>query len=98
MPEISQYLLTNKELLELIIKQADIHEGRWTLMANFGVGAGNYGPSPDQIAPGALITINQIGIQRSSPNTPVATSVDAAVANPSPQAAKASRSRRKKKS
>jgi hypothetical protein len=82
MPEANQYLFSNKELLELLIKQADLHEGRWTLMANFGISPGNIGPTPEQVAPGVAIFINHIGITRAQSDTPEAVTADAAVVNP----------------
>ena len=79
MPEVNQYLFTNKELLDLLIKQAGVHEGRWMLAI---ISAGNFGPSNEQMSPGAAVLINQVGIQRALPEAPEALSVDAAVVNP----------------
>lgn len=83
MPEINQYMFNNKELLELLIKQADVHDGRWILTTNFGFSAGNFGPTADQVAPGVAIIINQMGIQRAQADTPKEMWLDAAVVNPS---------------
>jgi len=82
MPEVNQYVFSNKELLELLIKQAGVREGKWILLANFGFNAGNFGPTPDQATPGALVVIQQIGIQRAAVDTPESMSLDAAVVNP----------------
>jgi hypothetical protein len=82
MPEVNQYLFTNKELLALLIKQADIHEGKWMLMANFGFSAANFGPTPDQAAPGAVVAILSMGVQRATPDALPAMIVDAAEINP----------------
>ena len=82
MPEISQYLFSNQELLELLVKEAKVHEGKWMLMAGFGVTPGNYGPSPDQMAPGMVFAITQIGIQKAPPDAPEGSWVDASVVNP----------------
>ena len=62
MPEINQYMFNNKELLELLIKHAHVHEGRWILIASFGFSAGTFGPAADQAVPGVTIVINQMGI------------------------------------
>jgi hypothetical protein len=85
MPEINQYVLSRTELLELLIKQNGVHEGRWMLMAVFGFSAGYFGPSPDQSVPGAVVALNQIGIQRAQVDTPKEMSLDAAVVNPDPK-------------
>jgi hypothetical protein len=82
MPEVNQYLFNHKELLELLIRKADVHEGKWIIMANLGFSPGNFGPSADQMAPGAVIAILQMGIQRAPAETPPAMMVDAAVVNP----------------
>jgi hypothetical protein len=82
MPEANQYLFTHKELLELLIKQAGLHEGKWMLTANFGFSAANFGPSPDQISPGAVVAILSMGIQRAAPDTPPQGVLDAAQINP----------------
>ena len=85
MPEINQYTVTQQELVELVIKHVGIHEGEWTLLVGIGVGSGNFGVAPDQIAPGVMVTFNQIGIQRvmpGSPQAPGSVNVDAAKVNP----------------
>lgn len=82
MPEINQIFFTNHELLELLVQKADVHEGIWTLAVNFGFSAGNFGPTPDQIAPGGIVAVIQTGIQRAGPDTPSEISVDAAKVNP----------------
>jgi hypothetical protein len=83
MPEINQYMFNNKELLELLIKHAHVHDGRWILIANFGFSPGHFGPTTAQVAPGVAIVINQMGIQRAQADTPKELWLDAAVVNPS---------------
>jgi hypothetical protein len=85
MPEANQYVFSNKELLELLIKQAGVREGRWMLMANFGFTAANFGQADDSIAPGGAMVIQQMGIQKAPQGTPLGASVDAAVINPAPK-------------
>lgn len=98
MPEANQYVLNNKELLELIIKQSDVHEGRWMILVNFGISPGNYGPSADQVSPGVIVAVTQIGIQRAQPETPEGVALDAAVVNPPAKPTKRTTSRRREKS
>ena len=80
--EVNQIFFNNKELLEILIKKADVHDGKWMLAANFGFSAANFGPAPDQIAPGAVAVIMQMGIQRALPDTPEVQTLDAAKINP----------------
>jgi hypothetical protein len=84
MPEANQLIWSHKELVTLLIKAAEIHEGRWYLMMNLTLGAGNFGPSDDQVNPGAILAITNVGIQREAPEqkAPAALVVDAAVVNP----------------
>lgn len=84
MPEINQLFFQHKEVVELLIKKADLHEGKWVLSANFGFSAGNFGASPEQLAPGAIVAVLGIGLTRAAPETPEQIQVDAAVVNPRP--------------
>jgi hypothetical protein len=85
MAEASQFTFTHKELVDMLIKQAGVHEGKWMLMVNFGFGAVNGGPSPDQIFPTAFAAIQFIGIQRATEDSPPSLVADAAVVNPKPK-------------
>jgi|SRR5271163_852107 len=102
MPEPNQYTVKPRELVELIIKASGIKEGRWFLFANFGFAPGNFGPNPAQMAPGAAVIIQGIGIQREQPEAlmPPEVVVDAAEltekkakAEHSPPSAKPSKSK-----
>ena len=66
MPDINNYTVSPKELVELIIKSANIREGRWFLMANLGFVPGNFG-SGGQMSPGATVVFQSMGIQRVTP-------------------------------
>jgi hypothetical protein len=88
MPQVNQYMFTHKELLVMLIKQAGLHDGKWMIAANLGFSPGNFGPSPDQMSPGAIMAILQIGIQRAMEETPDQMILDAAVVNPPTQTSK----------
>ena len=36
MPEVNQLFFQHKEIVELLIKKADIHDGKWVLAVNLG--------------------------------------------------------------
>ena len=97
MPETNQIVLNHREVLELIIKHVGVSEGRWMLMATFGLAAGTFGPSPDQAVPGVTVGLQKLGIQRAEPNTPVELTFDASDVNPVRKARKAPASKRRKK-
>ena len=87
MAEANQYSVTHKELIELIIKHADVHDGRWHLMAKFGFAGGNFGPKQDEIVPGVVVGLQNVGIQRvlKEDKVPAVVTVDAAEVNPPPK-------------
>ncbi len=97
MPEINQYLLNNKELLELIIKHSGFHEGKWMLLASYGIAPGNYGPTPDETGPGIAFAFTKVGIQRAGTDTPEKMMLDASNINPPPKALKSRKKPRKRK-
>jgi len=80
MPEPQKMTFNHSQVTEALIKYNNIHEGLWGLYVEFGIAAGNAGPSPDQINPAAIVPIQKIGLQRfDKPNNMTA---DAAVVNP----------------
>lgn len=85
MPETNHIFFSHKELLELLLKKADVHDGKWMLAANFGFAAGNYGPTQDQISPAAIVTILKLGIVRATDDVPESAVLDAALVNPADQ-------------
>lgn len=82
MPEVNQLFFSHREVLELLIKKAELHEGKWMLTTNFGFSAGNFGPTVEHLSPGAIVVVLQIGLQRAAADTPEISVLDAAVVNP----------------
>jgi len=82
MPETSQLMFKYQEVLEALIKKADLHEGKWQLIMTFGLGAGNMGPNEAEIVPGAMVAVTSIGLQKAVEGAPPALVADAAVVNP----------------
>jgi hypothetical protein len=82
MPEVQTYSFSHKELLEILVKASGIHEGSWMLQMNFGFTAGNFGPSDENILPGAVSVVSHVGITRAPENAPKGLVVDAAEVNP----------------
>jgi hypothetical protein len=84
MAEENQHAMELNQLVELLIKHNNVHEGRWSIMVGFQIGVGAYGPA-EQTYPGAAVTIQQIGIQRVEPGVQIAPGafvLDAAEVNP----------------
>lgn len=82
MPEIESYTFNHKELIELLIKASNIHEGEWQLQVNFGFTAGNFGPDGDNVFPGSIVILNNVGLTRAKPDSPKPLVLDAAKVNP----------------
>ena len=82
MAEIKQISYTNKEILILMIKDQNIHEGHWVLGAGFAFGAMSMGQSADgaDASPTAIATLSGLGIERIPESVPF--SVDASIENP----------------
>lgn len=66
MPEVNQLFFQHKEIVELLIKKADIHDGKWVLAVNLGFSAGNFGPTLEQVVPGAIVSVLGIGLARAA--------------------------------
>ena len=91
MAEPSQFTISHKEVLILLIKHLDIHDGSWMLNFSFGFGPSNFGASPDEMNPGIALVIGGVNITRIDPSLlsadplqrpPPSLTVDAALINP----------------
>ena len=84
MSEKEHKLFTVRELTEILIKHANIHEGIWGSMVEFGFGAGNMpiaGPDNEfSLKPAGIVSVIKIGIQKFDQPNPL--TVDAAKINP----------------
>jgi hypothetical protein len=76
----TQYVYKLKDVVTMMLKHQDIHEGHWQIMVNFGFGASNVGPNESDLSPAAIVPVLGIGIQKLAEKTPL--SVDAAEVNP----------------
>lgn len=84
MAEVEQYTFSHKEIVELLVKAAGVHEGHWMLQTTLSLGGGNVGQSPNELMPVGIVMIQKIGIQRLPAGMPPENSltVDAAKVNP----------------
>ena len=84
MTEKEHKLFTVKELTEIVIKHADVHEGIWGLMVEFVFGAANMpiaGPNNEfSLKPTGIVSIGRLGIQKFDEPNPL--TIDAAKVNP----------------
>jgi len=80
MVEETTHLFSHKEVVELLIKKQDIHHGFWRLAIEFGFGAANLGPTPEQTSPTGIVAVVRIGIRQVDAED--ALTVDAGKVNP----------------
>ena len=84
MPEATQITVTHQELVELLIKKCEIHEGFWGIWFEVGMGAAP--PVTPSVAPGTkivpafMVLINKVGIVRFEQPNPM--TVDASQVDP----------------
>lgn len=86
MPTVDSYTFNHAEILELMVKSAGVHEGKWMLQIHFNITVANFGPEEKSVGPGAIVVVHQIGIIKAKDDSPKALVVDAAEVNPSPTA------------
>jgi len=80
MPETKSFTFNHKEIVEALIKQANIHDGKWQIIIEFGLAAVNSKVGENEYTPTAIIPVKNIGIMRVDKDTPL--SVDASLVNP----------------
>jgi len=72
--------LTLKELITVLIKHNQLHEGLYDLSVEFQIAIGAVGPSTEALFPGAMLGISRIGLMPAEQKT--IHTVDAAEVNP----------------
>ena len=84
MAEATQYKFGLTELTTLLVKQQNIHEGRWMVVMELTFGASLMGVTADVSYPTALIQIPAVVLSRAPDGLLEGTPglVDAAVVNP----------------
>ena len=80
MPEATQIVFKHAEVVELLIKKQNIHQGVWGLFIKFGMNATNAGPTEAEIMPAVIIGVLEIGLHKFEKESNIA--LDAAKVNP----------------
>jgi hypothetical protein len=80
MSEPQSFIFDFAEVAEALVRKQGIHEGLWGVYIEFGISAGNFGSSREDLRPTVLLPIQKIGIQRFPEANNL--TVDAAVVNP----------------
>jgi hypothetical protein len=97
--EAKQIVFKFTDLAALMIKDAGIHEGYWSVTVRFGINAANVALNNAPPVPTAIVPVLEIGIARDDDKGPLA--VDAARVNPKGKTVKtiikATKSKQKRK-
>jgi hypothetical protein len=82
MAESTEIMFDYKDVVELLVKKQNLHDGIWSLHIRFGMKATNIGSSADSNdhVPTAMVGVLQIGIHRVDKENNL--SIDAAKVNP----------------
>ena len=83
MAEVTQFSFAWPEVTEMLIKKADIHEGQWLAIAEFGINAGIMGVTPTDAKPGVAILLTKLQLMKADANAPPSLVLDASKVNPS---------------
>lgn len=66
MPEVNNYNFALRELTEILIKNAGLKTGKWTIGLNINFNVGNMGQTQQDAVPGVTMLIESIGLNRVS--------------------------------
>ena len=83
MPETTEINFSHREIVEMLIKKQDLHEGIWGLSIRFNFAASSIGPSSTEVYPSAVASVVQIGLHKFDTESNL--TLDAAKVNPIPQ-------------
>lgn len=72
--------LKHSDLLALLIRHFDLHEGLFVLSVDFQVAVGAIGPTPDDMLPGMMVGVAGIGVE--AVDLPGPNTLDASECNP----------------
>lgn len=80
MAEIDQYTFTHREIVEALMDQAGIREGKWKLGVEFSYAAFNAGPDESSLMPAAVVGVRKVALTRTDEDNNLV--VDAASRRP----------------
>jgi hypothetical protein len=80
----TQFGFDLKEVTKALIKEQNLHEGRWLVVLEFNFGAGLFGSSPTETLPSAFVQVKRVLLAQAEATTPEGLVVDAAHVNPMP--------------
>ena len=82
----TQYGFQLREVAIALIKEQNIHDGRWWAAFEFTLGSGLFGATPADVFPGGMFQIRRVLLAQADQSTPEQFVVDAAEVNPASSA------------
>lgn len=84
MAETKQIGFDFKEVAVALVRHHGLHEGKWMFGFEMSMGVGNFGATPPEAKPGALLQFVKVTLTRQPEDAPTdnALIVDAAAVNP----------------
>jgi hypothetical protein len=70
MPEPTQFKFELREVAKELLKRSKIGDGKWTIGVEFGFGATNLGPTPEDTKPAGIVMVNSLLLTRQPDDTP----------------------------
>lgn len=71
MAEISQYKFELKEIAQTLLAKQGIHSGKWTIGVGFMVTGAEAGPTPEQIRPAMIVSIDHLLLTAATQDGPL---------------------------
>lgn len=71
MPDASRFDFPMKELAEILVREAGITEGKWTIGVNFGIHTANFGQTENHVYPTLMAAVESVNIVRHPENVPI---------------------------
>ncbi len=82
MTEPTKHTFSLHDLAVAMVKAKGLHEGEWLLGFDFGLGAANIGPTPNEAFPAAIAHILNATLVEADATAPASLRVNAAQVNP----------------
>ena len=76
-------LIPLRDLTALLVKHLGMHEGLWDVAFEIQMGIGQFGPTPSDVLPGAMMRVARVGLAKAQQIGPL--TVNAAEINPASQ-------------
>ena len=71
MAEVTQYNFSLTDVASLLMQDAGITDGLWTIGVSFGITVAAAGPDKDHVRPSALVSVEQLVLSKGTDQGPL---------------------------